>query len=271
MFKRKQANLSDHRVRKTCLIVLLSFLSCVGFDDINANALGWAKEFPFAVGEKLTYRARLGPIAVGTTTISVRPSNLSKAPDTYHFIMETRTSSRINWFYRINETQESWVDGKMSRSLAYRKRDTGTHVRDVVVRFDWQTMRASYRNAGKDEKTSSLLPGTFDPLALFFVLRTKPLKVGDTVELPISNGKKLVRAIARVVKRETITINGKKHDTFLVVPDLGALNEALGGKDASDLMIWFSADAKRFPLKIASRFPIGSFVFEMVSAETGQS
>ena len=269
MCRKNLLNRPDNHVSKHGIMLLTLLLAFLCFSGGFDRVFAAADVFPFAVGEKLTYRASLGPLAVGAATIEVRAADHPTAPGTYHFVMETRTNNRINWLYRIRETQESWVDGKMTRSLAYRKRDTGTHPRDVVVRFDWQAMQASYRNVGKDEKTSPLVPGTFDPLALFFVLRTRPLRVGDTIEIPISDGKKLVRASAKVAKRERIVIDGKVHDTFLVIPDLKPLNKALGDKDAADMMIWFGMDESRFPMKIVSRFNVGSFILELVSAETG--
>ncbi|MFA4917083.1 MAG: DUF3108 domain-containing protein [Syntrophales bacterium] len=248
--------------RQVCftLFLLLPFILIIYSENLVASEL----KFPFEVGEKLVYRATLGLFTVGDATIKVLPGDGLMGTKSYHFVMQTNTNSLVNWFYRVHETQESYTDWNMSRTLAYEKRDTGTHPRDISARFDWNRLTATYVNEGKDEKTVAIIPGTFDPLALFFVIRTKTLLVGDIIEIPFTDGKKLIQARASVLRRERITIDGKSYDTFLVVPDLKQLGEAMDTKKTADLMIWFGADEKKMPIKISSQLAVGRFVLELV-------
>jgi len=253
------------------IFLLLSFVLPLLLCSSTSHPFASERKFPFEIGEKLTYRISLGTVTVGGATIEVLPGDGPKNAQSYHFIMRTTTNDRVNWLYRVREIQESYTDRNMTRTLAYRKRDTGTHSRNIRIRFDWNEMEATYQNGGEKKRTVALIPGTFDPLALFFVIRTKNLKTGDVIEIPITNGKKFIRARASVLRKEKIAIDGKSYDTFLVVPDLRQLGKALGRKDAEKLMIWFGADGKKLPVKIISQFAVGRFVFELIPEKTMRS
>lgn len=248
--------------------IFLLLISLLLFAVDYGHSLASEKKFPFEVGEKLMYRASLGGVAVGTATIEVLPGDRSGKVPSYHFVMKTTTNDRVNWLYRVRELQESYTDREMTRTLAYGKRDTGTHPRNVRVRFDWNRMEATYENDGKKKRTVPLIPGTFDPLSLLFVIRTKHLNTGDVVEIPITNGKNLIRARASVLRKEKIVVDGKSWNTFLVVPDLKQLGKALGRKDAENLMIWFGTGPKKLPVRIVSQFAVGRFVFELIPEKT---
>jgi len=255
------------RLIRAFLLLLCLILSHAG----SGHAFASEQQIPFETGEKLTYRASLGGVAVGTATIEVFSENGSKSIPSYHFVMKTITNDRVNWLYRVREIQESYTDRKLTRTLAYGKRDTGTRPRNVTVRYDWNRMEATYENGGGKKRTVKLVPGTLDPLSLLFVIRTKNLKTGDVIEIPVTNGKKLIRARASVRKKERIVIDGKSYETFLVVPDLRQLGKALGRNDAENLMIWFGTDKKRLPVRIVSQFAVGRFVFDLVPEKKARS
>jgi len=234
------------------------------FMILSGNASASEKKFPFENGEKMSYRAIWGSFPVGDATLEVLPGDSPLAQNSYHFVMRTTTSSQLDWFYRIQETRESYTDRNMSRTLAYKKRDTGTHPRDISVRFDWGRSTATYVNKGDDEKTVAIVPGTFDPLALFFVIRTKTLRVGSVIEIPITDGKKLIQARVSVLRREIVVIDGKSYDTFLVVADLKQRDDEAWTENMTELMIWFGADEKKLPIRMISQLAVGRFVFELV-------
>jgi len=256
-----------NRPPRIFLILLFLFLFGIG----SAHSAPSEQNFPFDVGEKLTYRVSWEGIAVGRATIEVLPGNGYKNVPSYHFIMRTTTNDRVNWFYRVREIQESYTDRHMTRTLAYVKSDTGTHPRNIRVGFDWDRMEATYQNGGEKRRCVTIIPGTFDPLSFLFVMRTKDLKTGRVIDIPITDGKKLIRSRASVLRKERISAGGKSYDAFLVMPAPGQLGNALGRKDAQNLMVWFGDDEKKRPVKIVTRFAVGRFVFELIPEETTRS
>jgi hypothetical protein len=75
--------------------------------------------------------------------------------------------------------------------------------------------------------------------------------------------------MARVVRRETISVPGGVYDTFVIEPDLKHVGGVFEKKKDAKITIWVTADERRIPVKIASQVAIGSFVGELVSAEHG--
>ena len=103
----------------------------------------------------------------GEAVIEVLPSVAVDGARTHHFAMTTTTNSQVDVFYKVRERQDSYTDIPLTRTLQYRKKSTGNHPRDVVVTYDWKNRTATYASFGNAEKPVELLPGSFDPLALF--------------------------------------------------------------------------------------------------------
>ncbi len=227
------------------------------------------QEVPFRPGEKCIYRASWGMITAGEAVIEVLPCKIYNGVRTYHFMMGTRTNAALDLIYKIRERQDSYPDIHMSRTLYYSKKSTGEHPRDVVVTFDWANMTATYTSFGQAEKPVSIKAGTFDPLSLFFVVRLHKLKEGDVLEIPVTDGKKLIATKARVDRREKLLIDGKSYDTYLVIPEMERLDKVFGKEREPDMKIWYTADEKKLPVKIQTKVAVGSFVFELISATDG--
>lgn len=225
-----------------------------------------SKTLPFRQGERLVYRAVWGVIPAGEAVIEVLPDASMEGVRAHHFAMTTTTNSGVDLFYRIRERQDSFTDAAMTRTLQYRKKSTGNHPRDVIVTYDWKKRTATYASFGNAEKPVEILPGSFDPLAIFFVIRTHRLKPGDVYEIPVTDGKKCIAVKAAVTGREAVTIDGNVYDTHLVVPDMERLQGVVPRQDDPSLKIWFSTDERQVPVKIQSKVAVGSFVFELISA-----
>ena len=244
------------------MIFLCGLFVFAGYRDSSAAV----KALPFRQGERMVYRAMWGVIPAGEAVIEVLPSVAVDGARTHHFAMTMTTNSRVEMFYKLRERQDSFTDIPLTRTLQYRKKSTGNHPRDVVVTYDWKNRTATYASFGNAEKPVEILPGSFDPLALFFVIRTHRLNPGEVIEIPITDGKKCIAVRATVAGRETLTIDGKVYDTYLVIPDMERLQGVVSRKGDPSLKIWFSADEEQVPVRIQSKVAVGSFIFELMSA-----
>ncbi|HPL64252.1 MAG TPA: DUF3108 domain-containing protein [Syntrophales bacterium] len=220
---------------------------------------------PFREGEKLVYRAKWGSVSAGEAVLEILPCQTIQGKKTFHFAMTVRTNPPINVLYPIRERQDSFMDADLSRTLHYEKKSTGYRAREAVVRFDWENLAAVSMYSGALQKPVKLLPGTLDPLSVIFSIRAKKLKVGETLEFPITDGKKCAQVKAFVSGKEILSIEGRDYETYVVEPDMATPGFLKRGRR---LKLWYSADASRIPVKLQSRFPVGSFVFELVSRTT---
>ncbi len=262
----KTAFVNTHRMSRinsfiSATIISLALFLLAG----NTNSIG--ETMPFRDGERLRFRAQWGIINAGEATLEVLPAENIKGVPLYHFRMITETNKYVDLFYKIRERQDSYVDREMTHSVLYRKKSEGEHPRDVVVDFDWENKTSSYSSFGEKMPPVSISAGTFDPLALFYVIRLHELTEGKVIEIPVTDGKRFIPATARVLKKETITIMGDRYETFRVESGL----EEIGGKDQSGLQdnitIWFTADKRKLPFRMKFKKGIADFTFEIVSSE----
>jgi hypothetical protein len=127
-------------------------------------------------------------------------------------------------------------------------------------------MMATYVNYDKPERPVVIQPGTFDPLSLVFAIRLHRLIPGDVLEFPVCDGTSVIHSTAIVASRETVTIGSNVYDTVLVIPDISRVENIWSGRGEPSLRIWLTSDERHIPVKVESRIAVGSFVFELVSA-----
>ena len=241
-------------------VFLLLFFLC-------GPSLSQDREIPFTPGEKLTFQVRWAFIRAGEGTLEIHPMTTVNGSRAYHFSFTARTSELADLFYKVRDRIEAYTDEAMTRSLLYTKRQDGKRHRRVAVNFDWEENKARYTDIGEQHKPISILPGSFDPLSVFYAFRLFELREGLVLKLPVADGKKCITGKATVIRRETIRVRGASYDTFLVEPDLEHLGGVFEKKRDSKLRIWVTADGASTPVRIESEVIVGSFVAELVSRE----
>lgn len=258
-----------YRNHARCLVFVLTFILLSLFPSTIAATRASAKSFPFHPGEKLTYRATWGFIPAGELTMEVLPMETIDNIQVYHFAMITKTSPTIDHIYRVRERQDSYCDIAMTHSILYKKVAEGEHPRDVIVNFYWDKLEATRSNFGEKMAPVHIVPGTFDTVSLYYVIRLKDIRENNVIEIPISEGDNNIMVKARVVKREMIKINEKVYDTFEVIPDMEKLEaqHVVKKGDVPELKIWFTADDKKIPVRIQSKVKVGYFIFELIAIE----
>jgi hypothetical protein len=251
----------------TCIFLSLILIILLPSSLTRVNAKVIDKKIPFSTGEKLVYEGKWGIIPAGEITLEILPMATINNVKAYHFTMLTKTNAAVDLLYKIRERQDSYVEADMTRSVLYKKLAEGKYPRDVIINFNWDKLEATYTNFGRIESPIHILPGSFDPLALFFILRLQDFTEKSVIEIPITDGSTNIRMKATIGKRDFIEIKGKMYDSVEVTPDIEQLEDVLKKSENPQLRIWFSADEKKIPLKIQSKVGIVSFIFEFVSME----
>lgn len=253
------------KVPLKCILCSIFLATCLLAGPGRAEAV--APKLPFFPGEKLTYSGRWGMIPAGEVTLEVLPKETLAGVSAYHFAMTTKTNSGVDLMYKIRERQDSYVDLEANHSVLYKKRTESKHPRDIIINFDWNKLEATRANFGKKSAPLRIAPGSFDPLALFYILRLQDLKENAVVEFPITDGDMNIMVKATINKKELVTIKGKTYETYAINPDMERLEKVVSKNKEPQLKIWLSADAKKIPIKIQSSIGIVSFIFELESIE----
>ncbi len=232
------------------------------------NVKAFEQDSPFYPGEKLTYQLRWNFIPAGEAVLEVLPIVTINGVRAYHFVLTAKSNSFIDVFYKVRDKIDAYSDLDMTHSILYRKKQReGKIKRNVVVNFDWDKKEAQYSNFKKKKKPISLLPGSFDPLSVYYYSRYIDLEKNREIKRPVTDGKKCVIGIAKVIKREKIKLESGTYDTYLMEPDLKHLRGVFEKSKNAKIKLWVSADKSRIPVKIKSKVIVGSFIGELISAK----
>jgi hypothetical protein len=255
-----------YRLLAKSFILVLIPVMLLHFSLISVTDKAPDKKIPFQQGEKLMYQGKWGMIPAGEITLEVLPKQTINGVEAYHFVMTTKTNEAVDLIYKIRERQDSYVDTGLTHSVYYKKKTESEHPRDENIAFDWSKQEATYTNFGQTKPPIHILPGSFDPLALFYVLRTHDLKENSVINIPLTDGNLNIEVRAIVGKREVIEIKGRMYDTIEITPNMETLNEfdkVVKKGEHPQLKVWLTADEKRIPIKIRSKIGIISFDFEL--------
>ncbi|NNG01909.1 MAG: DUF3108 domain-containing protein [Desulfobacteraceae bacterium] len=251
-----------HTIVKRCCIGI------IGLFLISFTIFAEEMNFPFTPGEKLTYELRWQNIPAGEAVLEVMPVEAMQEIRSFHFVLTVKTTRFIDTFYKVRDRIDAWADVQMNQSVFFKqKQREGGYKKDATVAFDREKNEVRYVKRGKLSKRIDLLPGSFDPLSAFYFTRVQEMVMGQTIERPVSDGKKTVIGKVRVVARETITVKGKKFDTYLIEPDLKDVGGVFKKSKNAKIQLWLSADHKKIPIRIKSKVVVGSFVGELISEE----
>jgi hypothetical protein len=87
------------------------------------------------------------------------------------------------------------------------------------------------------------------------------------IQVPVTDGKKCVTGVAKVIRREVIESQGRDYETFLVEPDIKDLGGVFEKSKDAGIKIWVTADHRKIPVRFESKVAVGSFIAILVSAE----
>ncbi len=223
---------------------------------------------PFQPGEKMHYVLKWGAIPAGVATLEVHDMDEIQGVEAYHFVMTARSNSFIDIFFKVRDRIDSYADIDMNHSLYYKKdQKEGKTRRNIRVDFDWEKNESTYVNFDTEPKVISLIPGSFDPLSVFYRSRLFDLQEGSEFEQPVTDGEKNLVGILRVTGKERLMVEAGIFDTLLLEPDLLQVEGVFSKKQRAKIKLWITNDERRLLVKMKSKAKVGSFVAELVYIE----
>ena len=212
--------------------------------------------YPFKAGEKLLYDVSFAGIKAGNAYLEVINDNESKIHNEIHIRFAAKTSFPFSSVYLIDDQIDTWLDindlytKKIKRSIKQ-----GNYKKESETKNYYE------KSISVTNKDTTLINGfLFDPYSLFYLLRTKPLILGQTITINTFNGKKITPIQIVTKAEETInTVFGSFN--CLVIKPFREGSTLL--KNKGDMMIWFSNDKKRLPIQIKIKLQYGSMLLKI--------
>lgn len=213
---------------------------------------------PFAIGERLTYGVRVGPLGRGRAVMELRSLDTIRGTPVYHSMFKIDGSLL---FFKVDDLYESWFDPKTLVSLRYHQNiDQGAYERDRT--YEIFAEKGTYLEPDMREVPTVELP--LDDGAFLYFLRTIPLEVGKTYSFNryFKPDRNPVRVT--VVRKERIRVPAGDFDAIVLQPRIKAKGIFSEGANAE---VWVADDDDRMMLQMKTRMAFGTVTFQLRSRE----
>ncbi|MFN8651484.1 MAG: DUF3108 domain-containing protein [Gemmatimonadales bacterium] len=216
------------------------------------------QSYPFQVGEKFQYAAKLGILRLGTAWMSVTGVDTVRGHESFIFEFGLDASAP---FYKSKNILQSWTGTQdlVSRRFHQDLVENGKPRKRYFEIFPDSLFYTQENRVGTKPTVSDPL----DDAAFFYFLRTLPLEVGKTYTYERYFKKDLNPVKITVVKHEKMEMpDGSKADCVILNPVVG--EDGLFAP-RSKAMLWITNDERRIPVQIKAKLPFGSVTLQLES------
>lgn len=226
---------------------------------------------PFTPGEMLKYNVIWSIFPAGQ--VVARLGQLNDGPqDAYEVDTTAQSRGFVSLLFGINDHYRSIFDPNTlcSREIdktineGHRRKQTRIifdHTRKIAILNEVDFAKPDH----PVKHATDAIPGCVeDIVTAFYYLRQQPMYVGEKIRLPINDGSATHEVIVDVEQHEQLETPLGPRNAFRVEP------RALGDlyKKKGRLLIWFSDDRQRLPLRIKAVLLVGAITGNLVSVSS---
>ncbi|HTS87684.1 MAG TPA: DUF3108 domain-containing protein [Gemmatimonadales bacterium] len=218
-------------------------------------------DYPFHVGERFQYAAKLGILRLGTAWMSVNGIDTVRGAPSFIFEFGLEASAP---FYKATNVMQSWtgIDDLISRRF---RQDLVENGKKRPRYYEIYPDSQSYVQLQRPGTSKPSVGDPLDDAAFFYFIRTIPIDVGKTYTYNRYFKRELNPVTIKVVKRESMEMpDGKDVNCLVLNPVVG--EEGVFAPRA-DAMLWLTDDARRIPVQIRSKLPFGTVTLRLEKIE----
>ena len=229
------------------------------------------KEYPFVVGERLSYDISWGSFSsVGKSSFEVRQQGMFNGVPVIEFFAEASSIGAARTLIDVNDQVSSLVlmDSLVPIRTDLRLRE-GKRFKRTSATYDRLRNLMSLSNGSQ----TNIPSGAFDILSLFYAIRAADLKIGMTRDFTfLDANNRPQRLTIKVIKEESIggplgARDALRVDILAPQPAKPRPAQAILAQTETILaQTWISSDARRMPLYFVTRARFGELRFQLVSA-----
>jgi hypothetical protein len=251
---------------KSTVVCLVAFLSMAcPWDRAVADQVT-----AFSPGERLEYVLKWAGIAAGDSVMEVVEGESVDGVPLYRIVSTAKSRSLVDVFYKVRNSYETHIhplDG-LTRKYVFNMNESGKHKSRVLL-FDQDRnfVTRIVREKGQTQsKIYEIAEDCQDNLSSLYALRSKDLKVGDSLALSVFEGKKNWELIVDVLAAEEISVKAGTFTTLKIHPKLKF--EGMFRRKG-ELYVWVTDDRWHMPVLMKSEVRIGSIDAELVRYKLG--
>lgn len=246
------------RLKALTLLLLLSVIAgTAAADDVVPAPV------PFAVGERLAFQIRFGFLPAGVATMEVLEIVDYDGSRCYHIRSEARSTKPFSLFFEVRDQVSSYMDVARLHTRRYEKDlKEGNYTRREVVVFDQTNHTATYQ----DSSVVAIPADVQDVLTSLYFLRTKEIRVGETVLIENHADKKNYPLEVRVIRTESVSVPAGEFECLVVEPILKASGLF---QHQGRLTVWLTNDSKLMPVMMKGKIIVGTISAVLAEAKAG--
>jgi hypothetical protein len=218
------------------------------------------KALPFERGERLTYDVTWSIFAAGTVTATL--GSEGQAPkDNYTVTTTAHSQGFVSLLFNVqNEFRSFFNPQTLCSERISKKINEGRRHKETEIVFDSQRKRAilDERDLNKPHEppkhAENEIPNCVeDVVTAFYYLRNQDFRIGKPLHLPVNDGSKTYDVTLDVQARERIQTPLGNRLAIRVEP------KVFSGlfKRKGRMLVWFSDDDQRLPLRIKFMIAVG--------------
>ncbi len=222
---------------------------------LNTQPFRKLENTAFTYGEKLNFRVHYGVINAANIEIKVedQPVMIDGRP-TFHIKGTGKSISAFDWFFKVRDHFQSWVDVDALAPLRYHKdQREGGYKSSEYVFFNHQTKRLSNNKGVKD-----MPQGIQDVISATYYARNLDFsnaQVGQIYPIEVYLDNEIYKLQFKFAGRENLKTELGTIRTLKIIPMVVADRVF---KDEEGMTIWVSDDKNKVPLLIQAEILVGS-------------
>ncbi len=248
----------------------LPFLIAILCTPLGSQQIG-LPESPALVpppGERLHYAVEWKLITAGRATLGWS----GEASNGWQTTLHIESTGLVSKLFKVQDDYKSTLAANLCATGSQMIASEGTRRRDTRIVYDRDTRKAHYlerdlvKNAVALEKEIDIPACVYDIIGALYHLRTLSLEPGQSVQLPLSDGKKSVNARIEAQTREEIKTPAGARKTIRY--EAFVFSNVLYQRPGR-VLIWLTDDRKRVPVQIRVRlqFHIGTITLLLEKEE----
>lgn len=228
---------------------LIGAAMLLGAPAVPASAQAGVMPVPYGVGERLEYEVRFGKVRVGSASMEVAGVEQIRGIDAWHTVFQLRGG---NFFYRVNDQFDSWIDRSTGNSLRFQQR-LNEGRRDVERLYEIYPERSAFIERGDTLERSVRNP--LDDGSFLYFVRSIPLVVGESYSFDRYFRPDRNPVTIKVLRRERVRVPAGEFDAIVIQP---IIKTTAIFSENGRAEIWLSDDTSRIMLQLKSGLSFGS-------------
>ena len=233
-----------------------------------STPLAFPQNNPLPARETLTYSIEWRLITAGKATVEWAATSA----DTAQIKVKVESSGLVSKLFRVEDHYvASLGSGLCGESVDFNAQE-GSRLRETKINFDYPNHRADYlerdrvKNTVLLAKETDIPPCTHEISGALYFLRTLNVEPGQSVLVPLTDGKKSAIVKVEAQQREDVKTPAGAFKTIRY--EAYVFNNVLYRRPAH-LYFWLTDDARRLPVQIRVRMQvtIGTITLELEKHE----